>query len=74
MPRAVRQAQPHIHEVRGEDMETKYAATYKFRTAVIHIDDSQCVSTPEEIEETDRNIATAAWAIIEELINRGEEL
>lgn len=55
-------------------MSTDYAATYKFRNAIVNIDDSQCASIPEEIEKVDCNIATAAWAIIEEIIARGEEL
>ena len=55
-------------------MEKEYAATYQFRKAVIHIDDSQCTDDPEELAKIDAEFATAAWAIIEEIIARGEEL
>ncbi|ASS66247.2 cell division protein FtsZ [Paenibacillus sp. RUD330] len=55
-------------------MEKKYAATYQLGNATVHINDSMISDDPDVQAEIDSEIATAAWAIIEEIIARGEEL
>lgn len=74
MIRAVQPITPHKHVGRGDDMEKKYAATYQLGNATVHINDSMISDDPDVQAEIDSEIATAAWAIIEEIIARGEEL
>lgn len=61
---------PHrIH--RGDPVST--IQTYTFPSgAIVNICDDFVVKTEEEREEVDRDIAAAAWAIIEELEEMGE--
>lgn len=38
----------------------------------VKINNAYVAQTPEEREEVDRNVAMAVWAIIDEIIERGE--
>ena len=48
------------------------AAEYKFGNTKVLIDTSYVCKTDEEREKVDRDIAMACWAIIDEMIERGE--
>jgi len=68
----VHQPLRHTHKPRGEDM---YAAVYQLGNATIMIDDSYIrTRDPEKIELDNEQVVEAAWAIIDELIEAGEEV
>lgn len=54
---------------RGDSM---IAAEYKFGKTRVLIDTSYVVKTPEEREQVERDIAMAVWAIVDEMVERGE--
>ncbi|MBS4025539.1 MAG: cell division protein FtsZ [Clostridia bacterium] len=51
--------------------EGKYDATYKFGNTIVHVVSPQDM-TPEEIEQVLNEFHRAGWAIIEELVEKGE--
>jgi len=52
-----------------------YAAVYQLGNATIMIDDSYIrTRDPEKIELDNEQVVEAAWAIIDELIEAGEEV
>lgn len=59
------------HKIHRGD-ESMIAAEYQFGKTKVLIDISQVVQTPEEREQVDRDFAMAGWAIIDEIIERGE--
>ncbi|WP_054954989.1 hypothetical protein [Paenibacillus dakarensis] len=54
---------------RGDSM---IAAEYKFGNTKVLIDTSYVCKTKEEREKVDREIAMAAWSIIDEMVAKGE--
>lgn len=56
------------------DQEGNIAAVYKFGKTIVKIDTSYVVKDEEERERVERGIALAAWAIVDELIERGEDV
>ncbi|MGG1672904.1 hypothetical protein ACIFOE_20150 [Paenibacillus sp. NRS-1783] len=46
--------------------------TYKFGETTVHISDSHIAKTQEERDRVDAEIATAAWACIQDAIEEGE--
>jgi|GEM_PF-3233709 len=68
----VHQPLRHTHKPRGEDM---YAAVYQLGNATIMIDDSYIrTRDPEKFEFDNEQVIEAAWSIIDELIEAGEEV
>lgn len=59
------------HKIHRGD-ESMIAAEYKFGNTKVLIDTSYVCKTDEEREQVDRDIAMAGWAIIDEMIERGE--
>jgi len=59
------------HKIHRGDDSMIVKEMYVGKTKVL-IDNSFICKTPEEREKVDREIAMAAWAIIDELIERGE--
>ncbi|MDU0329201.1 hypothetical protein RW092_03160 [Paenibacillus sp. 3LSP] len=45
---------------------------YVFGKSKVKMNNAYVSKTPEQQEQTDREIALAAWAIIDELLERGE--
>lgn len=45
---------------------------YVFGKSKVKMNNAYVSKTPEQREQTDREIALAAWAIIDELLERGE--
>lgn len=67
---AVPQREEHKHNPgRDEGMIVK---TYKFGETTVHISDSHIAKTQEERDRVDAEIATAAWACIQDAIEEGE--
>lgn len=59
---------------RGEEME-KNLEKHMYGNTTVYIDWSYAKSrTDEEIKQTEREIHLAAWAIIEECAERGEDI
>lgn len=64
---------PHTLK-RGEEMESQLEK-HMYGNTAIYFDFSYARSrTDEEIQQTEREIHLAAWAIIEECAERGEEI
>lgn len=59
------------HKIHRGD-ESMIAAEYKFGNTKVLIDISNVPKTQEEREQVDRDIAMAVWAIVDEIIERGE--
>ncbi|MNO54450.1 hypothetical protein D3C76_449240 [compost metagenome] len=45
---------------------------YEFGKTKVKMNNAYVCKTPEQREQADREVALAAWAIIDELIERGE--
>ncbi|MGG4344945.1 hypothetical protein [Paenibacillus lautus] len=54
--------------------EDTIAVVYKFGNTIVKINTTYVCKTPEEREKVDRDIAMAGWAIINEIIARGEDV
>jgi len=55
---------------RGEN--SMVVQEYVFGKSKVKMNNAYVSKTPEQREQTDREIALAAWAIIDELLERGE--
>lgn len=79
---AVHQPQPHKHLPRGDaemmkkkpPVEPNIVQTYQLGNTKVQIADNFVARTPEEIEKVLNNLHNAGWKIIDELIEKGEDV
>lgn len=67
---AVPRQNQHTHNS-GRD-ESMIVASYQFGETKVHICDGHIAQTPEERDRIDENIANAAWACLQDAIEKSE--
>lgn len=78
--RVVHAASRHTHMPRGgwmkrqEPEQPNIVKTLQIGNATVHIADNFCARTPEEIDKVLNEYHAAGWAIVDELVERGEEV
>lgn len=74
--RAVQPDPLHKHDVRGDHImkqpEEKYAAEYHFGNTIVRVVAPE--TTPEKVKQAIYDMHMAGWAIVNELIEKGEEV